>query len=187
MASGLQVHQCAQVTIKVQVQARHLRGKYYANDRRRVPGFLGPCYGRQDPVQVSRSITIVRVTCYANDGCCDRPGDVLGNGIRVHDSPASPAIAGHVQGNGFEVHDSEIESAHEELEAWDSDASSSPSAASILSDITVSTPMPPPQRSMTHHTPPSTLTGSSRRCFIDSPSLLSTPRGFVTRSRSKCI
>ena len=69
------------------------RRRYYANDRRRVPGFLGPCHGlchgRQDQVQVSRSITIVCVTYYANDGFWDRHHLRLqvihGNGIRVHD------------------------------------------------------------------------------------------------------
>jgi len=81
----------------------------------------------------------------------------------------------------------EIESSPDELEAWDSDTSSSSWSASTLSVITVSTPLPRPQLGLTPHTPPSPSIGRSRRSFIHFPSILSTPRSRVTRSSSKCI
>ena len=74
-----------------------------------------------------------------------------------------------------------------ELEGWDTDSSSSSSAASTLSVIPVSTPFLPLRRGITPRTPPSPLTGPSRRSFIVIPSTPSTPHSRVTRSRSKCI
>lgn len=81
----------------------------------------------------------------------------------------------------------EIESPSEELEAWDTDASSSSLSASTLSVITGSTPLPRPQLGFTPHTPSSPSIGRSRRSFLHSPSILSTPHARVTRFRSKCI
>ena len=75
IASEMHGHQCAQVRIQIQVQVRHLIVRVVPGQRR-VPGLLGPCHGlchgRQDQVQVSRSITIVRVTYYANDSFWDK-------------------------------------------------------------------------------------------------------------------
>ncbi|KAF8417587.1 hypothetical protein EV426DRAFT_699682 [Tirmania nivea] len=79
-----------------------------------------------------------------------------------------------------------IEVSDNELEAWDTDSSSS-STASTLSVITVSTPLHPSRRGITPRTLPSPLTGPSRRSLIHIPSTPSTPHSRVTRSRSKCI
>ena len=79
MASGMHGHQCAQIRIRIQAQARNLIVRVGGTTRTTDDGFQDSwdhvTDGRQDQVQVlevSRSITIVRVTYYENDGFWDR-------------------------------------------------------------------------------------------------------------------